>query len=152
VTHRPERDDVPFKWRDVEVRDGNDDAGQTSKDLSRQVLFDNEHQDCQVRFFNVEPGGYTTLERHKHAHSVIVLRGRGQCLAGCEVFDLQPHDLIEILPWDWHQFRAAPDDHLGYVCIVEKNRDRPQLPTAKDIEVLARHPGVAAFLAGSTPF
>jgi quercetin dioxygenase-like cupin family protein len=91
------------------------------------------------------------LERHKHALAVVVLRGRGQCLSGSEVFDLRPHDLIEILPWDWHQFRAAPGDHLAFLCIVDKNRDRPQLPTGADLDVLVRHPGVATFLARSTP-
>lgn len=151
MTHRPEHDDLPFQWRDVEVRHNDVDTDQKLTNLSLQVLFDNEHLECHVQFFDVEPGGHTALERHKHALAIVVLRGRGQCLSGAEVFDLRPHDLIEILPWDWHQFRAAPDDHLGFLCIVDKNRDRSQLPTSADLDVLVRHLGVAAFLAGSTP-
>ena len=32
--------------------------------------------------FEIAPGGHSTLERHDHAHSVIILRGRGQALVG----------------------------------------------------------------------
>jgi quercetin dioxygenase-like cupin family protein len=146
VTQRRERDDAPFQWQDVDVQAYKPDDHDTWRDLTRQVLFDHAGLATQVRFFDVEPGGHTTLERHEHAHAVIVLRGRGQCLVGDHVFDLQPHDLIETPAWAWHQFRADPDDHLGFVCIVNRERDRPQLPTHGDLVQLARHPEVAAFL------
>ncbi len=148
MTQRRERDDISLRWHDVEVRAYKPDAEDTWKDLTRQVLFESPHMDCEVRFFDVAPGGHTTLERHKHAHAVIVLDGHGECLVADQIHDLRPHDLIETLPFDWHQFRAAADEHLAFVCIVDKNRDRPQLATNADLENLARHPAVAAFLDG----
>jgi quercetin dioxygenase-like cupin family protein len=146
VTVRPERDDEPFHWQDVAIHAYKPDGRDTWRDLTRQVLFDHAELACQVRFFDVEPGGHTTLERHEHAHAVIVLRGRGQCLVGERVVDLEPHDLVETPPWAWHQFRAGPDDHLGFVCIVNRDRDRPQLPTRAELDQLTRDPDVASFL------
>lgn len=141
-----------FRWEGVEVRPYKADPANgepaTFLRLSRQVLFDRDEMASQVRFFDVEPGGHTTLERHGHAHAVIVLGGRGRCLVGDTVVDLGPQDLVEVGPWEWHQFRAAGDEHLGFVCIVDRVRDRPQLPGFGDLEQLRRGPGVAAFLDG----
>ncbi len=146
--HRPE--ETPFGWRGVEVRPYKPapDGEASFRDLSRQVLFDDPAMACQVRFFAVEPGGHTTLERHRHTHAVIVLQGRGECLVGDDVIGLRPHDLVAVGPWEWHQFRAAADDRLGFVCIVDQDRDRPQLPTATDLAQLTDDPVVAAFLRG----
>ena len=135
-----------WRWDDVPVHAYKPDADDTWKDLTRQILFDRPELGCQVRFFDVAPGGHTTLERHQHGHAVIVLAGRGACLVGGEILALGPHDLVETGPWEWHQFRAAADEHLGFVCIVNHHRDRPQLPTPADLDQLARDPDVAAFL------
>ncbi|MGH9124549.1 MAG: cupin domain-containing protein [Acidimicrobiales bacterium] len=153
MTAHRRRADGSFTWEGVEVLAYKPDPETghpgTFRDLTRQVLFDGNHLASQVRFFDVGPGGHTTLERHGHAHAVIVLRGRGRCLVGEEVLDLLPHDLIEVGPWQWHQFRAASDEPLGFVCIVDQDRDRPQLPTDGDLEQLDRNPAVASFLAGT---
>lgn len=154
MTNRRRRLDGAFRWEGVEVRpykpDPDSAVPATFRSLSRQVLFDREEMASQVRFFDVEPGGHTTLERHGHAHAVIVLGGRGRCLVGDTVVDVGPQDLVEVGPWEWHQFRAAADEHLGFVCIVDRERDRPQLPDSGDLERLRREPGVAQFLDGGT--
>ena len=51
--------------------------------------------------------------------------------------------------WAWHQFRAATDAPLGFLCMVDAERDRPQLPTAEERAALAAKPEIARFLAGS---
>jgi len=45
-----------------------------------------------------------------------------------------------------HQFRAAPDAPLGFLCMVNAERDRPQLPTADELAGLTSVPAIAAFL------
>jgi hypothetical protein len=42
------------------------------------------------------------------------------------------HDLVTIDPLTWHQFHAAADCPLGFLCLVSRTRDRPQLPTAEE--------------------
>jgi quercetin dioxygenase-like cupin family protein len=139
-----------FRWEAVDVHPYKPEPGSGGplpfRHLSRQILFDGPDLACQVRFFDIEPSGHSSLERHGHAHAVVVLGGRGRCLVGTELIDLEPGDLIEVRPWEWHQFRARDDDHLGFVCIVNRDRDRPQLPTAAELDALRRDPAVAAFL------
>jgi hypothetical protein len=46
----------------------------------------------------------------------------------------------------WHQFVAASDTPLGFLCMVNSARDRPQLPTAEDLAHLRVDPAIAAFV------
>ena len=55
---------------------------------------------------------------------------------------------MTVPPKTWHQFRAAPDTPLGFLCLVNASRDRAELPDAAALEALRAHPAVAAFLAG----
>ncbi len=92
-------------------------------------------------------GGYSTLERHEHVHAVMILRGRGQCLLGDQVRSVKPFDLITIPAWTWHQFRATEGEPLGFLCMVNAERDRPRLPSEQELAALAALPDVAMFLA-----
>jgi quercetin dioxygenase-like cupin family protein len=76
----------------------------------------------------------------------MILRGRGRCLLGDQVRTVQPYDLIEIPRWTWHQFRADPHQPLGFLCMVNATRDRPQLPSEQELSVLKANPEIGAFL------
>jgi len=69
---------------------------------------------------------------------VMVIRGRGQCLIGEQAHDIGLHDLVSVPPMTWHQFHAAPDEPLGFLCLVTTERDRPQLPASHEIEAISR--------------
>ena len=96
----------------------------------------------------MDAAGYSTLERHEHAHAVMILRGHGQCLLGEEVRDVKPHDLITIPAWTWHQFRATDREPMGFLCMVNMQRDRPALPTEAELTAMRTNPVVARFLGG----
>ncbi|HET9651183.1 MAG TPA: cupin domain-containing protein [Usitatibacter sp.] len=120
----------------MEVLRYKQDGAAPFKDVTRQVLFDSADPPAQLRYFEVAPGGWTTLERHEHVHAVMVIRGRGQCLVGDKAYDIGTHDLVSVPAMAWHQFRAAPGEPLGFLCLVASERDRPQLPAdgeAQDI-------------------
>jgi quercetin dioxygenase-like cupin family protein len=136
----------PGRWADVEVMAYKDEGSAPFRAVTRQVLFDDEALACQFRYFEVAADGWSTLERHGHVHAVLVLRGHGRCLVGGEVFDLGPHDLVSVPENTWHQFRAG-DEPLGFLCLVNAERDRPQLPSPADLaELTAASPEVAAFI------
>jgi mannose-6-phosphate isomerase-like protein (cupin superfamily) len=150
-THRRLRE--PFVWEGGAVLAYKDEDG-TFRSVTRQVLSDAEHgQGTSLRYFEVGPGGYTTLERHEHTHVVIPIRGRGRALVVDRIVPLAPHDVVFVPSWGWHQFRAADEEPLGFLCAVTVERDRPVLPTGEDLAVLRRDPAVAAFIrvAGSVP-
>jgi quercetin dioxygenase-like cupin family protein len=128
-----------YHWNAVDVLRYKQDAAAPFKDVTRQVLFDAAPGlPAQLRYFEVAPGGYTTLERHEHVHSVMVIRGRGQCLVGQQAHELATHDLVTVPPMTWHQFHAAPDEPLGFLCLVSAERDRPQLPGAAEAADISR--------------
>lgn len=134
-----------FRWEDVALLAYKE--GGPYKGVTRQVLFEGEESlPVQWRYFEVEPGGHSTLERHEHIHYVLILRGRGRCLVDETLSDIGEHDLIEVPRLKWHQFRAAEDAPLGFLCLVSATRDRPQLPEAADLEMLRKLPAVADFI------
>src|SRR5512142_2997490 len=127
-----------FRWDAVDVLRYKDEGAAPFKDVTRQVLFEGEGLPVQLRYFEVAPGGWTTLERHQHVHSVMVIRGQVQCLVGDRAYDIDTNDLVSVPPMTWHQFRAAADSPLGFLCLVSAERDRPQLPTAAQAEAISR--------------
>lgn len=135
-----------FRWEDVPVEPYKE-GGETFRDVSRQLLFGHgEGLASDLRYFEVGPGGHTTLERHEHAHAVVVLRGGGRVLVDPEIREIRPFDLVHVPSLTWHQFRAAADEPLGFLCVADSGRDRPQRPTRLELEELGRRPEVAAFL------
>jgi len=100
------------------------------RDLTRQVLLGEgpgeEALNFITRYFEVLPGGYSTLEVHQHPHAVIVLRGSGQVVLGEETHSISLFDCVYVAPGARHQFRAAGGEPLGFLCVVDRVRDRPQ--------------------------
>ena len=137
-----------FRWEGVELRAYKDEATAPFRGVTRQVLASAADLSGELRYFEVAPDGWTTLERHQHMHAVTILRGKGQALVGENVLDVGPLDLVTVPAWAWHQFRATADAPLGFLCMVDAERDRPQLPTPEERAALEALPEVARFLAG----
>jgi quercetin dioxygenase-like cupin family protein len=147
VTDSPIRRSLPGQhWECVDRLDYKPTGSAPFKAITRQVFFADESLACELRYFEIAPGGHSTLERHGHAHGVMILTGRGACLVGREVHRLALHDLIQIPPWTWHQLMADPDSPLGFLCMVNRERDRPVLPTQDDLAELRADPAVADFI------
>jgi quercetin dioxygenase-like cupin family protein len=146
-SHRQAAED--FRWQGVEARPYKEEGAAPFKSVSRQVLFSDPRLAGELRYFEVAPGGYSTLERHEHMHAVMILRGKARALVGDKVHEVKPRDLITIPPWTWHQFRPAPGETLGFLCLVNAERDRPQLPSADEVATMREDAAVAGFLDGA---
>lgn len=134
------------RWNGVPVLNYKEEGGHF-KAISRQVLFPGGPKlGAELRYFEIEPGGHSTLERHDHIHSVMVIRGRGQCLVGDAVYDIGSNDLVYIPSLTWHQFRATAGEPLGFLCLVNVDRDKPQRPDEKSAAALKALPGVGDFI------
>lgn len=135
----------PFRWEGVKVSpykvEGTHFAG-----ITRQLLFDGgEGLSCQLRYFEIEPGGYSTLERHHHAHAIVVVQGPGRAFIRDRVAELATNDLVRVSPLTWHQFRAG-DAPFGFLCMVDCGRDIPERPDAAALAVLRTDPAIAEFI------
>jgi quercetin dioxygenase-like cupin family protein len=118
-----------FRWDGVQVREYKPVGVAPYKDVTRQTLLGEgageESLNFITRYFEIQPGGYSTLEHHEHPHAVIVLRGRGRVLLGGCATELEPQDCVYVAPHEPHQFHAAGSEPLGFICIVDRERDRP---------------------------
>jgi quercetin dioxygenase-like cupin family protein len=137
-----------YRWDEVAHLPYKREGSAPFRDISRQVLFQEPTMGCELRYFEMGAAGYSTLERHEHAHAVMILRGHGTCLLGDMVRAVKPLDLVTIPAWTWHQFRASSDQPMGFLCMVNRTRDRPVLPSAEELAVMRASPAVAAFLNG----
>jgi mannose-6-phosphate isomerase-like protein (cupin superfamily) len=134
------------RWEGTAIHAYKDEGAAPFRDVTRQVLFSDPAMSAEWRYFEVASGGHSTLERHEHVHAVMVHRGRGRCLVGTEIRDIGLGDLVFVPAMTWHQFRATTDEPLGFLCLVNAVRDKPQLPTPHDIATLQRVPAVASFV------
>jgi len=125
-----------YRWNEVDCLQYKEEGSAPFKDITRQVLFNQPDQAAELRYFEVGPGGHSTLERHQHTHAVLILRGRGTVRIDNALHSISERDLVTIDPMIWHQFHAATDCALGFLCLVSKERDKPQLPSAEEIAQL----------------
>lgn len=137
---------APGRWDGVELMPYKQTGDAPFRAISRQLLFSDPALACEWRYFEVDAGGYSTLERHEHVHAVMIHRGHGHCLVGDEIRAVAAGDLVFIPPLTWHQFRADAGDCLGFLCVVNVARDRPQLPGADDLARLRGDAAVADFI------
>lgn len=137
-----------FSWEGVPAQVyKRGDAGETGmgwRDVVRHTLAGGEPLAFQLRYFEVGPGGFSSLEKHRHAHTIVVLRGRGTVIAGHRVYSVEPFDLV-VIPGDTpHQFVAAGDEPFGFLCPVDAGRDSPQALSEEEVAALLRAPDVRA--------
>jgi quercetin dioxygenase-like cupin family protein len=135
-----------YNWHGVEKKDYKTETT-NFRDISRFSLLgegENEHElNMQTRYFEIKPGGYSSLEYHRHPHSVIVIRGKGSVILNNTVSDIGLHDVVFISPETVHQFHADKDDYLGFICIVDRYRDKPAIPDEQTIQLHVGSHGVA---------
>ena len=135
-----------FTWEGIDVLPYKED-GNVFKSVTRQTLFPGEHDlPVELRYFEVGNNGHSTLERHEHAHLVVIIRGSGRVLIGDEVSEIEENDIVQIPPLTWHQFRATNEEELGFLCVVNCERDRPQRPGPEDLAKMRESSKIAAFI------
>ena len=134
------------RWEGVEVLPYKED-GTIFRSVTRQVLFHGAHDlPVELRYFEVGVDGHSTLERHEHAHLVIINRGSGTALVGDQIRPVRFNDVVHIPPMTWHQFRATNGEPMGFLCVVSAERDRPQRPDSDQLEALRQNAKVAEFI------
>jgi len=78
-----------------------------------------------LRYFEVEPGGYSSEEKHLHTHVIICVRGKGVLQTGDQRTEINTMDIAYIEPLQIHQLRNEGEEPFGFFCIVDHERDRP---------------------------
>lgn len=113
-------------WTGVVPRPYKDAPGANWSGVTRHPLLgEPEGLPFHVRYFEIQPGGYSSFECHDHQHAVMVIRGRGAVRLGDRWEDVGFGDVVYVAGKDPHQFRAADDEPMGFICVVDAERDRP---------------------------
>ena len=76
-----------------------------------------------MRLFDVEPGGHTPRHTHDWPHINFVAGGRGVLFLDGEEHPLEAGAYAYVPSGHEHQFRAAPEAPLSFVCIVPEAGD-----------------------------
>jgi len=117
-----------FTWEGRPATDYKADASLPFDGVSRHELIGpaGEQAAFDLRYFEVAPGGYTSLERHLHIHAIIAIRGEGVLVSNGRRHPLRRFDIAYVPPLQPHQLRNESGEPFGFFCIVDRQRDRPQ--------------------------
>lgn len=116
-----------FTWSGRLVEEYKTDLDFNFNGVSRQELVGKfgEHTSFDLRYFEIESGGYSSLEKHVHEHVIIGVRGKGILIKGDSSFTISVHDIAYVSPLEKHQLRNEGEDLFGFFCIVDHKRDKP---------------------------
>ncbi len=117
VIHHFVGNDVLFDWEHVPEKAIDDNA---APGVSGKVLVgpaDNA-PNFRIRYFRIEPGGHSPLERHPHDHGVFILHGRAQVQLGDHLAEVGPRDVVYVPGNLLHQFKPLGDEPLGFLCVI----------------------------------
>jgi len=119
--------------------------GEGYRGVTRHVIMGERGEPAafHVRYYQVAPGGYTRLEKHRHIHSVTVVRGRGCAVVGDRAYSVRPFDNVYVSPMTFHQFVNDGDEPFGFFCVVDAQRDRPERAAPADVAKLESNPALA---------
>ena len=144
-------DPTAFAWEGVTGRAYKDDPGTARgmawQGLTRHTLVRAPEAGVsfEVRYFEIAPGGFSSLEKHEHVHVVVAARGRGLALVGDTVVELAPMDIVETPPFAPHRWVNPGNEPFGFLCTVEGERDRPSPVDDDEWQALLSDPRTASF-------
>lgn len=118
---------TPTGWTDRATAAYKTDQTLPHSNASRTELIGQASEDTtfNLRYFELQPGGNTSLEQHQHTHVVIGVIGQGSLQIGDNVNTLMPHDMAYIPGNTPHQLQNTTDEPFGFYCLVDRRRDKP---------------------------
>ncbi len=117
-----------FSWRGIKdapyKNKGDEWAG-----IIRRVLIGSHGESAkfQIRYFEISPEGNSSIEKHRHEHVVIGVKGEGIVLTGRTKRKMGFMDTIYISPDTPHQLINPFKEPFGFLCVVNAKRDKPKL-------------------------
>ncbi|MCX7914088.1 MAG: cupin domain-containing protein [Thermodesulfovibrionales bacterium] len=116
-----------FRWSSVKTEKYKEGDRESWSSVVRMVLIGNRGESTKfsLRYFEISPKGYSSLERHRHEHVIVCIRGKGQIVINKRKFRIGYLDTVYISPDTIHQLVNPYDEPFGFFCIVDSKRDRP---------------------------
>jgi quercetin dioxygenase-like cupin family protein len=71
-----------------------------------------------MRMFEIRPGGFTLLHKHRHEHEVFIIEGDGVFVCEGKEYKFSK-DYVIFVPGDKeHQFKNGGDSVLKFLCLI----------------------------------
>jgi len=117
-----------FSWNGIKTEKYKPRGGDWA-DIIRRVIIGSHAESARfhLRYFEIEPGGYSSFEKHRHEHVVICVRGKGKVLVNKKIHTMDFLDTLYISPDVPHQLRNTYKKPFGFFCIVNAKRDKPKI-------------------------
>lgn len=74
----------------------------------------------EMRLFHLDEGMNTEWHQHPWEHEVFVVAGRGFVRSESGDMPLEPGSVVFVPQGEMHQFRAAPDHAIEFICVVPR--------------------------------
>jgi len=105
-----------FHYRDVEAKDA--DEGASKLKVRWLITKDMGAENFAMRFFEMEPEGYSPFHSHPWEHEVFILEGEGIVVGGGEERKFRTGDVIFVPPNEKHQFRNTGETTVKFLCLI----------------------------------
>ncbi|NQS90557.1 cupin domain-containing protein [Patescibacteria group bacterium] len=117
TVHRFKGKDKKFNWENVSIESYDSSK---MKGVTKRVLIGKKEGAPYfvMRYFEIKPKGWTSLDKHPHDHGVIVLKGKGKVLLGNEEIEVSFGDAIHVPPNELHQFKNTEEEPFGFICVI----------------------------------
>jgi quercetin dioxygenase-like cupin family protein len=124
-----------LRWKGVRDELYKTEGGEWSN-IVRRILIGSHGETAKfhVRYFEIASGGCSSLERHRHEHVVICVRGEGIVQTGEKRSRMKYMDTLYISPDTVHQLSNPFEAPFGFLCIVNAKRDKPKIVRGKGKE------------------
>lgn len=112
------------RWRGVKSQPYKTNKG-TWTFIERFPLISSPNAKFELRYFEISKGGKSSLEYHNHVHVIICIRGKGKIKVAKKTHTLNHLDIAYVAPNEVHQLFNPYEEPFGFLCIVDRERDRP---------------------------
>ncbi len=76
-----------------------------------------------MRFFEIEPKGYSPLHTHPWEHEVFILEGEGDVFDGKKSLHFRSGDAVFVPSNEVHQFRNTENETLKFLCLIPYKKE-----------------------------
>jgi len=94
------------------------EKGARDVDLRWLISKDDGAENFAMRMFEIKPGGYTPLHKHRHEHEVFVIEGEGLLVYEGKEYQFNRDYVIFVPPNKEHRFKNTGNSFLRLLCLI----------------------------------
>ena len=107
-------------YKDIENKPATLSDGTPVKDVFVRWLID-EHDGAKnfaMRRFEIRPNGRVPIHNHPQDHEIYILQGSGVFYNNLNQVEVQPGDVVYILPNEKHGINNTGTENLVFLCLI----------------------------------